>query len=86
MNPILNLLTRANPAVGRLGSIASAIKMAKDPVSVLNGMAQSDPRMKQVQDVISQNGGSVQQAVRNLAQQRGVDINALLKQAQDMMK
>lgn len=86
MNPILNLLGRANPAVNNLAQLMSVMKAANNPMEAVNTMAQNDPRMKQVQDVIAQNGGSVQQAVRAIAQQRGIDINALLQQAQGMMK
>lgn len=86
MNPILNLLCKANPAVNNLAQLMSVMKAANNPMEAVNTMAQNDPRMKQVQDVIAQNGGSVQQAVRAIAQQRGIDINALLQQAQGMMK
>ena len=86
MNPILNLLGKASPGMGRLGQIASAIKMAKDPVTAINQMAQTDPRMKQLSDILNQHGGNAQQAVYALAAQRGIDPDEVLKQAQEMFK
>jgi hypothetical protein len=86
MNLLLNLLNKANPAMGTIAQVAGAIKAARDPMAAVSQMAQSDPRMKQVADVINHNGGNVQQAVYALARQKGIDVNEVLKQAQTMLK
>lgn len=84
-NLVLNLLNKASPQLSSLNQIASVIKAARDPVAALNNLAQSDPRMQQVAEVIRNNNGDIQQAVRALAQQKGVDVNALLAQAKSLM-
>lgn len=45
-------------------------------------MGQSNPQMKQVFEYIQQNGGNEEQALYNLARQKGVDPNDVLRQAQ----
>ena len=45
-------------------------------------MDQNSPQMKQVFDYIQQNGGNEEQALYNLARQKGVDPNEALRQAQ----
>lgn len=84
MNPLLSLLESGNKEQNPLAQVINLIKTAKNPVAAVSQMAQTDPRMKQVNDAINQNGG-VQQAVYAIAKQRGISVDSLLNQARSMM-
>lgn len=81
-NPILNLLGQANPLATNLGQIMQTLKAVSNPLAALQNMATTDPRMQSVVNVINQNGGDPKRAFYAMAQQRGVDPNAILQQAQ----
>ena len=61
------------------------VKASQNPQAAINQMAQSDPRMQQVMQVVNQNGGDAKTAFYNLAKQRGVDPNTIIKQLQSLM-
>ena len=84
-NMLLNLLGQTNPAMAAISQIARMMQTFSDPMSAVQQMAQSDPRMQQLSQVISQNGG-IQNAVYALARQKGIDPNVALQQAQQMMQ
>ena len=84
-NMVLNLLSKVNPQMASLNEIVSQIKAASNPMAALTSMAQNNPQLQQVTNLISQNGGNVQQAVYSMAQQRGVNVQDLLNQARSMM-
>ena len=48
-------------------------------------MAQSDDRMKQVMDVINQNGGDAKTAFYNMAKQKGVNPDDIINQVKSIM-
>lgn len=53
-------------------------------MAAINNMAINNPQMQQVMQVIQQNGGDAKAAFYNMAQQRGVDPNEVLKQLQNL--
>lgn len=53
-------------------------------MAAVNQMAQTNPQMSQVMQVIQQNGGNAKQAFYNMCQQRGIDPNVILGQLQGM--
>lgn len=59
-------------------------RAAKDPMAAINNMAMNNPQMQQVMQVIQKNGGDAKAAFYNMAQQRGVDPNEVLKQLQNL--
>ena len=58
------------------------LRAVSNPLTALQNLAVTDPRMKAVADIINQNGGDPRRAFYNAAQQRGVDPNTILQQAQ----
>ena len=50
----------------------NTIQAAQNPQAMLNQMAQNNPQMKQVMDVINQHGGDIGKAVRTVAEQNGL--------------
>ena len=60
------------------------VKASQDPQAALTQMAQSDSRLQQVMQVVNQNGGDARSAFYNMAKQRGVDPNTIIKQLQGM--
>ena len=80
-NPISEMLGKAS----LLPQMIGVLKASSDPMAAINQMAATDPRMREVQQVINQNG-SIQQAVYALARQKGVDPQAVLDQARQLLK
>lgn len=60
-------------------SLISTVKSSQNPEAMVNQMIQSNPLARQAQQIAQQYGG-FEQAARAIAQQRGIDINAVLKQ------
>ena len=83
-NPILNLLGRSQPGFQALSQLIGMARAAKDPMSAVQQMSNNNPQMQQVMQVIQQNGGDARAAFYNMAQQRGVDPNAILNQLRNM--
>ena len=81
-NPIVNMLQPANPLAG----VFNVLKSADNPLAMLQNMALNNPEMRNVMDIIQQNGGNAQQAFYAEAQRRQVDPTLILQQAQSMMK
>ena len=48
-------------------------------------LAQTDPRVKEVMDVVNQNGGDPKTTFYNVARQRGVDPNTVLQQLRTLL-
>ena len=80
-NIISNLLSKVSP-FGQILQQATGIAQALWTGNPLPLMGQSNPQMKQVFEYIQQNGGNEEQALYNLARQKGVDPNDVLRQAQ----
>ena len=55
------------------------IRNSNNPQYALQQMIQSDPRMQNVMNIIRQNGGDPRTAFYNLAQQKGVDPEEVLR-------
>lgn len=78
----MNLQERALQNTTQMQNISSfinTIKTAQNPDTMVNQMIQSNPLAQQAQQVASQYGG-FEQAARAIAQQKGIDINAVLRQ------
>ena len=55
------------------------IRNSNNPQYALQQMIQSDPRMQNVMSIIRQNGGDPRTAFYNLAQQKGIDPEEVLR-------
>ena len=54
------------------------VRSASDPNAMLNMMAQSNPQLRQVLNLVQQAGGSPEKAFYALCEQKGIDPNQIL--------
>ena len=54
------------------------LRSANDPNAMLMQLAQNNPQLKQVLDIVQQHGGDPMAAFRAEAQARGVDPNQIM--------
>ena len=69
---------QANPQIAQIRQMANMVRAAGNPQAMLNQMMQSNPQMKQVMDVVNQNGGDPKRAFYAMAQQKGVNPDEIL--------
>ena len=53
-------------------------QMAQNPQAAIMQMAQNNPQMKQAIEYVNANGGNPKDAFYKLAQERGIDPDAIL--------
>lgn len=78
---MLQALARNNPAINNLNQIKSMMNMVRsagNPQAMLQSIAQSNPQMKQVMDLIDKSGGDPEKAFYEMAQEKNVDPEAIL--------
>jgi len=83
-NPMLQAL-RSQPANNNLNQIKNMMNMirsAGNPQLMLQQMAQNNPQLRQVMNLINQSGGDPKAAFYKLAQEKGIDPQQIL----DMLK
>ena len=74
----------SNPMLEHLGgggwimSMINMIRNSNNPTAMVNNLAQSNPQMQQVMNLVKQNGGDAKKAFYSLAQQKGIDPNTIL--------
>ncbi len=66
------------PALGQVRQMLQLVRSSNNPGAALQMMAQKNPQLKQVMDVVNQSGGEPQKAFYTLCQQRGVDPQQIL--------
>ena len=79
---ILQQLARTNPMLGQIKQMMNAVRMAQNPMAMLNQLAQNNPQVKQVMDLVNQYGGDPDRAFRTVAEKNGLnpqDIYDMLK-------
>ena len=76
VNPMLQRLGTNNP----IKQMFQMVKAAKDPYAYLNGLAQSNPQMRDAINYIKQNGNDPKAAFYKMAQEKGVDPESILSQ------
>ena len=64
-------IAKASPMMGQIKQAMNTVRMAQNPQAVLNQMMCNNPLMKQAIDIINQNGGDVNKALRTVAEQNG---------------
>ena len=80
MNPMLLALNQ-NRMVQNLQPIKNMMNMlrsAGNPQMMLQQMTAQNPQMRQVMDLVQQNGGNAKQAFYKLAEQKGVNPDEIL--------
>lgn len=56
------------------------VRSARNPQSMLNNMMSQNPQLRQVFDAINAHGGDPKKAFYDIARERGVDPEEILKQ------
>lgn len=64
--------------LAQIKNMLSMVRSAGNPTAMLNQLAQNNPQLKSVMDMVSRSGGDPRKAFYELAQQRGVDPNEIL--------
>ena len=77
MNPILQTIGKQN--LGQIKSMMNLVKTAGNPQAMINQLMQTNPQMRNVMNYVNQNGGDPKRAFSQLAQQKGVDPDEILK-------
>lgn len=80
-NPILQAMQTRQQMPGNLGQIKQMMNMvqnAGNPQAMLMNMAQSNPQLKQVMDIVNNSGGDPKAAFYKMAQEKGVDPDSVL--------
>ena len=58
------------------------IQNAPDQQQALQNMLMQNPNVAQISQLLKFNGGSLQQVAQYMANQRGIDLNALIRELQ----
>ena len=74
MNPILQNMT-----MNSLRPMIDMVKAAQNPEAMLKQLAYSNPQIKSVLDMVNANGGDAKSTFYKMAQQKGIDPEAILK-------
>lgn len=76
-NPMLKNL---NSPMNNVKNVYKMIKNAGNPQMMLNQMMGKNPQLKQAVNFVNQNGGNPQQAFYQLAKQKGINPEDILKE------
>lgn len=77
MNPILQTLGNQN--LGQIKSMINMVKSAGNPQAMMNQLIQTNPQIRNVMNYVNQNGGDPKRAFYQMAQQKGVNPDEILK-------
>lgn len=79
-NPIAQMLSNTQ-SQSLANNISSFLKMAQDPSIMLQQLiANKDPRLSQLMDMINKNGGDPQKLARQVLAERGIDADQFINQ------
>lgn len=77
--PILQQLQGNNPSgMAQVRQMMNMVRSAGNPQAMLGQLAQNNPQLRSVMDLVQKSGGDPKKAFYSLAQQRGVDPNEVL--------
>lgn len=82
MNSLYNQLngrTSLPSNIQQIKNMMNMLRSSNNPQALLQNMIQQNPQMKNVMDIIQQNGGDPKTAFYNLANQRGVNPDEILE-------
>ena len=68
---MLAQLAKASPMMGQIKQAMNTVRMAQNPMAMLNQMAGNNPLIRQAMDLVNQHGGDVDKAFRTVAEQNG---------------
>lgn len=80
LNPMLQALNKAQMPrnLQNIKQMLNIIRGAQNPKAMIQSMVQQNPQMKQVMDLVNQNGGDAKKAFYSMAEQNGIDPNEIL--------
>lgn len=79
-NPMLQAL-KSSPVNNNLNQIKQMMNMVRsagNPQAMIQSIAQNNPQMKQVMDIVSKSGGDPRAAFYRMAEEKGVDPEQVL--------
>ena len=79
---ILTQIAKSNPMMQRVKQMMGMMNNAQNPSAMLNQMMMGNPQLKQVMDIVKENGGDPKAAFYSLADKMGVNPQDVL----DMFK
>ena len=68
---MLAQLAKASPMMGQIKQAMNTVRMAQNPMAMLNQMAGNNPLIRQAMDLVNQHGGDVDKAFRTVEEQNG---------------
>ena len=78
MPGILQQLTKTSPMMGQIKQMLNMVRGAQNPQAMLNQIMMSNPRMKQVMEIVNQYGGDPDKAFQAVAQQNGINPQEIM--------
>ena len=82
MPVILQQIAKANPMTQKVKQMMGMLQGSQNPQAMLNQMMMSHPQLKQVMDIVKENGGDPKTAFYSMADKMGVNPQDVL----DMLK
>lgn len=79
-NPMLQALRNSpvNNNLSQIKQMMNMVRSAGNPQAMLQSIAQNNPQMKQVMDIVGQSGGDPKAAFYRMAEEKGVDPEQIL--------
>ena len=71
-------LAKSNPMMSKVKQMMGMVNGAQNPNAMLNQMMSSNPQLKQIMDVVKENGGDPKTAFYSMADKMGVDPQDIL--------
>lgn len=78
-NPMLQALRNTpNNNLNQIKQMMNMVRSAGNPMAMLQNMAQTNPQLKQVMDVVNTSGGDPKAAFYKIAKEKGVNPEQVL--------
>lgn len=78
MNSLYQQLNKQSAPMNSIKQMMDMVKTASDPNAAMQALINQNPQMRQVMQVIQQNGGDPKAAFYSVAKQRGIDPEQVL--------
>lgn len=78
INPIMDQLNQASS--GSIASMLALVRNSRNPQQMIANLVAQNPQMQAVMQEVQKYGGDARKAFYEMAQQKGVDPNAILSQ------
>ena len=75
---VLLQLAKNSPKIQQIKQMYKTVQLEQNPQLALNQMMAQNPQLKQVMDLVNQNGGDVNNLIRTVAEQNGFSMNDVI--------